>query len=299
MLIDKDDVSVGIGHGDRPRPGFRLDCRPLGVNTPLDKVALDVADVGERLDVVGCGIPPGVEGQDVALEHSLEQSDHRAVVAEHDPALLGISAEHFEAERLVEGAGSREIDHRQAHRERSEVQRDSLLACHTHTIAPAAGAWSSCIYEMPLASGIRDLRQAPFSQIREAFPCHDAPLNPRLIGGSRFRWHLGPMNDEAAAEQEPDAYFCPLCGVPAGTDQWWTKEQLEYAQARAIPEVLAQMSNETGLRFEPTSDVPAAMTEPNDMDIVQPPCHPHEPIKVPTDHEQPIHCLVCGSTFAV
>ncbi|WP_129978125.1 hypothetical protein [Rhodococcus sp. Q1] len=115
----------------------------------------------------------------------------------------------------------------------------------------------------------------------------------------QFKWHLGPINDEAAAEPTPDAYYCPLCGVPAGTDQWWTKEQLEYARARAVPDVLAQLSNETGLHIDSTFDVPEAMVEPNDMEIVQSPCHPYEPIKVPTGHGQPIHCLVCGSVFAV
>lgn len=115
----------------------------------------------------------------------------------------------------------------------------------------------------------------------------------------QFKWHLGPISNEAAAEPTPDAYYCPLCGVPAETDQWWTKEQLEYARARAVPDILAQLSNETGLRIDSTSDIPEAMVEPNDMDIVQSPCHPYEPIKVPTDHAQPIHCLVCGSVFAV
>ncbi len=115
----------------------------------------------------------------------------------------------------------------------------------------------------------------------------------------QFKWHLGPVNDEAANAPTPDAYFCPLCGVRASTDQWWTKEQLEYAQARAMPDILSELSNETGLRIDSTSDVPAAMVEPNDMDIVQSPCHPYEPIKVPTSHERPLHCLVCGSAFAV
>lgn len=115
----------------------------------------------------------------------------------------------------------------------------------------------------------------------------------------QFKWHLGPFDDKAAAEPAPAVYYCPLCGIPADTDQWWTKEQLEYAKGRAMPEMLAQLSNETGLRVEHTSAVPEAMTEPNDMEIVQSPCHPYEPIKVPVDHDQLIHCLVCGSIFAV
>lgn len=113
----------------------------------------------------------------------------------------------------------------------------------------------------------------------------------------QFKWHHGPV--DAADEPEPHEYYCPLCGVPAGTDQWWTKEQIDYAQGRAMPEILAQLSNEIGLRIEPTTNVPAAMTESNDMDIVQSPCHPYEPIKIPADHTQPLHCLVCGAAFAV
>lgn len=115
----------------------------------------------------------------------------------------------------------------------------------------------------------------------------------------QFKWHLGPISDGAAAEPEPSTYFCPLCGVPASTDQWWTKGQLEYARACAVPGILAQLSDETGLRVESTSELPEAMVEPNDMDIVQSPCHPYEPIKVPTGHEPPIYCLVCGAAFAV
>ncbi|ELB92273.1 hypothetical protein Rwratislav_14918 [Rhodococcus wratislaviensis IFP 2016] len=115
----------------------------------------------------------------------------------------------------------------------------------------------------------------------------------------QFKWHHGPINDEFEGGLEPSEYFCPLCGVPAGTDQWWTKEQIEYAQGRAMPEILTQLSNETGLKIEATSEVPAQLTEANDMDIVQSPCHPNEPIKVPADHDQPLHCLVCGSAFTV
>lgn len=117
--------------------------------------------------------------------------------------------------------------------------------------------------------------------------------------GQQFKWHLGPVDDQPATEPAPVVYYCPLCGVPANTDQWWTAQQLEYAQARAMPELLAELSNDTGLHIEAASDVPAVMVEPNDMDIVQSPCHPREPIKIPHGYNEPINCLVCGATFAV
>ncbi|WP_018297450.1 hypothetical protein [Corynebacterium lubricantis] len=115
----------------------------------------------------------------------------------------------------------------------------------------------------------------------------------------QFKWHLGPIDEDAATQPTPTTYYCPLCGVPASTDQWWTKEQLEYARDRAMPEILAQLANETGLHVESTTDVPGEMVEVSDMMIVQSPCHAFEPIKVPDRHQGPLHCLVCGSEFIV
>ena len=55
--------------------------------------------------------------------------------------------------------------------------------------------------------------------------------------GGQFKWR----SDEAeTSDNTPvEQYFCPLCGVAAGLDQWWTPEQLDYAEASAAssPEV--------------------------------------------------------------
>lgn len=115
----------------------------------------------------------------------------------------------------------------------------------------------------------------------------------------QFKWHLGPINDDAAAAPPPSEYYCPICGQPAPPDQWWTREQIAYAQARVMPGVLERLANQTGLQIDAPPDVPATMTEPNDMNIVVSPCHSYEPIKVPDDHGEPIYCLVCGEPFAV
>jgi hypothetical protein len=129
----------------------------------------------------------------------------------------------------------------------------------------------------------------------------------------QFKWHHGPANEEAESMPSPPAYYCPLCGMPADMDSWWTKEQLDYATGTAMPAVMREVERELKdtfkstrnslLRFEVKgsdhAEVPAALTELDDMQIVASPCHSHEPIKVPDDLPGPFHCLVCGQPFAV
>lgn len=119
------------------------------------------------------------------------------------------------------------------------------------------------------------------------------------------------------AEGDPDAepvsqYFCPLCGVAADLGSWWTPEQLEYAQRIAGPEldrivqdtVRDAFKGTKGLSFKPNRnfsfgiETPEPLTEADDMIIVEPPCHPNEPLKVPADAANNVHCLVCGTAFA-
>ena len=43
---------------------------------------------------------------------------------------------------------------------------------------------------------------------------------------------------------------------------------------------------------------PDPLFELDDMIIVEPPCHPNEPLKVPLDLASRVHCLVCGELFS-
>ncbi|OEV27095.1 hypothetical protein AN219_23780 [Streptomyces nanshensis] len=130
----------------------------------------------------------------------------------------------------------------------------------------------------------------------------------------QFKWHYGPANEEAEQNSDPATYHCPLCGQPAGPDSWWTQEQLAYAQGVTAPAAMREV--EQGLKdaFKSarskhvkfdfkggfnTPDVPAPLTEADDMTIVTSPCHAYEPVKVPEDASGPYHCLVCGQAFAV
>lgn len=118
-------------------------------------------------------------------------------------------------------------------------------------------------------------------------------------------------------EGDPDAeavhqYFCPLCGVPSDIDTFWTPAQLEYVQAVSAPAidqfasdlVAEAFKGAKGLTFKRNrsftfgADAPDAIAEPDDMVIVQPPCHPNEPVKVPEANAGRVYCLVCGGEFA-
>lgn len=125
-----------------------------------------------------------------------------------------------------------------------------------------------------------------------------------------FKWYAHEDDDPDA--ETVDQYFCPLCGVPSEPDTWWTPDQLEYAHGTAAPTIdqaVQDMMTEAfkgikGISYRPSRDfsfdipTPEALVEPDDMVIVEPPCHPHEPIKIPEAALSRIHCLICGAPFA-
>lgn len=129
-----------------------------------------------------------------------------------------------------------------------------------------------------------------------------------------FKWYSHSEGSDDA--EHVDQYFCPRCGIGAGLDQWWTPAQLEYTRgvaAPAIDDMVNDMLDEarkplrsrkfitvkrTG-RFCFDVPAPQPLTEPNDMVIVESPCHPNEPVKVPEEATSQVYCLICGASFAV
>lgn len=126
---------------------------------------------------------------------------------------------------------------------------------------------------------------------------------------SEFKWF---GHDEGDSDAEPvSQYFCPLCGVPAGTDSWWTPAQLEHgfgAAGGAIDQLVKDTMADVfkgikGLTYKANSsftlgiEAPEPLSEPDDMVIVEAPCHPNEPLKVPEGRTVRVHCLVCGTAF--
>lgn len=125
-----------------------------------------------------------------------------------------------------------------------------------------------------------------------------------------FKWFSHAEGDDDA---EPvSQYFCPLCGVPAGLDPWWTPAQLEYgfgSAGGAIDQAMQDAMTDAfkgikGMKFELNSsfsldiETPDSLIEPDDMVIVEPPCHPNEPLKVPEASTERVFCLICGAQFA-
>lgn len=125
-----------------------------------------------------------------------------------------------------------------------------------------------------------------------------------------FKWHHGPTDERPEDVEDPPVYFCPYCGDSAPPDHWWTKDQLDFAQRTVVGPAIREMADDLKKSFgnqrnsmikfsvshnEP--EPPAALQEPEDMEIVEPPCHPWEPMKVIQEWSEPLHCLVCGETF--
>lgn len=127
----------------------------------------------------------------------------------------------------------------------------------------------------------------------------------------QFKWHHGPTESRPKDEADPAVYYCPLCGVSAAPDQWWTQEQLTFIQESAAGPALREVSDELekafrgvkGLNYKREQldepEPPEALHEPNDMITLAPPCHPWEPVKLPAKATVRVYCLICGKPFAI
>jgi hypothetical protein len=117
-----------------------------------------------------------------------------------------------------------------------------------------------------------------------------------------FKWL--PQDNGLPAPTE--GYHCPYCGAVAASDSWWTEDQLTFARAHAANLATDEVNKAfRGLRtsnrgplqitITPARQTPVApLVEPNDMRIVEAPCHPSEPIKVSENWESTTNCLYCG-----
>ena len=129
----------------------------------------------------------------------------------------------------------------------------------------------------------------------------------------QFKWFHGDVEGKPEGADDADVYFCPYCGTTAAVDEWWTPTQLQAAIGELTGPVMQYVEDELKdafkslnrsgfVRAELTTTPappPPALTEPHDMAIVEPPCHPWEPVKVLEDWGEPIHCIVCGAQFTV
>ncbi len=129
----------------------------------------------------------------------------------------------------------------------------------------------------------------------------------------KFKWHDGPVHgheDDAAMA----AYYCPICGHSAAPSEWFTCEQIGAAENAAMPKLQQQLTDELSqigrrrrkslVQIDWNIDIPETGTtqlesHDDDFEIVVPPCHTHEPVKVPVGENRDFHCLACGSPYRV
>lgn len=125
----------------------------------------------------------------------------------------------------------------------------------------------------------------------------------------QFKWLDSQDAGDEAAEVDAAGYYCPYCGLQAAATRWWTKEQLDHAEAIVTEEVIAPELQKLKKKVESasggvlqvsadisTADSPASdMTEPNDMVRVDFACHPSEPVKIEESWPGGVHCLICGT----
>ncbi len=128
-----------------------------------------------------------------------------------------------------------------------------------------------------------------------------------------FKWHHGPTNTRPDDFADPDQYHCPYCGVQADVESWFTQKQLDYITRLAGNEFSGVIKAEMDRALKPLekSDFisvsvdhtpeprPRPLREPADMVMVEPPCHPFEPLKVQEGWGSDLHCLICGTPFSV
>lgn len=131
--------------------------------------------------------------------------------------------------------------------------------------------------------------------------------------GREFKWRHGSADNQPDHASNPPDCHCPYCGRSAGHDSWWTDAQIKYIERliererdRMMAEGIRGLSRRrqrggisVTFKREPDPVSPAPLVEPRDMVAVASPCHPHKPIKIVEDWDEPVHCLVCGQLFAV
>src|SRR2546422_4876208 len=120
MLIDEDRVSIRVHSDEAGRPRCVL-VRLLLQRHPLClQLALQIADIGERGELLSVAVPAGVEGENVLLKHPLKKPDGVIAVLQDQPVLRGVPGEDLETELFVEPARSLDILDSQADRKRAK-----------------------------------------------------------------------------------------------------------------------------------------------------------------------------------
>jgi hypothetical protein len=116
VLIDEDRVSIRVNSNEAGRPRCALVCLLLQLHSLCLQLALQLADISKRGELLSVAVPAGVEGENVLVKHALKQSDNVITVLQDQPVLRGIPGEDLETKLLVECLRSLEVLDSQADR---------------------------------------------------------------------------------------------------------------------------------------------------------------------------------------
>ena len=119
-LVDEDRVAVGVDQGDRPRASCRAR-GPIDHRDPGRSSASAISRTSVNDSMRSIRGEAGVEGEHVAFEHPVEQSERGLAVLQDQPAAVGVTAGHLEAELLVEGHRHGEVGDGEREREHAEL----------------------------------------------------------------------------------------------------------------------------------------------------------------------------------
>src|SRR5574341_1229024 len=109
MLINEDLISIRIYSHEAGWPGGVFVRLLLQFHPFRLQLALQLADIGERGEILSVAVPAGVKGEDVLLKHPLKQPDHVIAVLHNQPFLRGIAHEDLETELFVKVPRSLDI----------------------------------------------------------------------------------------------------------------------------------------------------------------------------------------------
>lgn len=104
VLINEDEVSVRIP--DRKRCwALSGECiTAFNFHTLRFQFRADFPDIGEGLQIGSGLIPAGIEGEQMAIEHALKESDEVVAVFQNEPVCFDVAAKILKSQFLIECA---------------------------------------------------------------------------------------------------------------------------------------------------------------------------------------------------
>lgn len=105
MLIYEYEIAIRIGEHKAGGAGGAFIGFGIDGYAVAFKLLLYVAHIVEGIDVLSVVVPAGVEGEDIALEHTLEQAYEGIAVFHDEVIVLHASAKYVKAQVLIKLPG--------------------------------------------------------------------------------------------------------------------------------------------------------------------------------------------------